>query len=411
MKILMLILSIMAWTVTGNKSVSGTGDVPQGIEADYNNTYNKGQVRANDTATLTLRHLPQITVERIDVYIKSNKSSGAGLFTVTANEMVIATKSGSMMEWVGSYDNQQFHELTLFSGVQEGVSELQISLLGTDNSLYIEKYVIYYSFPPARTVILMNGSAVYDQLTQQESGAAVLLPSLPDVNEWHFAAWTTQPFYTISTKPDAWINPGPYYPSSDCTLWAVYEYLPDATTTYATNLQSGVYIYLESIQANAIAGTPDGGIMAYAGVNIHDTNQHYYIEFNATCDSATIMHENTGTYIGYKGTQLIAARSLWCVYHHEDKTAFYCVVNGKTYVLWPTIYKNDAMFAGLYSTNAVSTTTTVLLPVTQAEEPSFTCYPETGRGIENVPAEEHSVVIPLGNYEIRISNGKKTISL
>ena len=413
MKTLLLILSVMTWTVTSNKTVSGEGDVPSDIVAAYANTYNKGQVRANDTATLVLSGLSGATINSIEVYVKSNKSSGAGQFTVTADGVTIASKSGSLSEWVGAYDNQNYHAVSLYQGNEANVNELTIRLVGTVSSLYIDQYVISYTVAPVHSVTLMRGANIVNVLTEQKGGAGVLLPSLPDYNDWHFVAWTEQPFYTVNALPDIWYAAGErYYPASDGTLWAVYEYESEPATEPVTDLQPGIYIYYNTQDNLAVSGVPVNGRMDYADASIYNGNQFYEILFNDACDSATIQHVETGTYIGYNGTQLAAKQSVWSVYHNGDKTAFYTTVSGKTYILWPAVYKGGEIFSGLLEAQNISTTPTVIVHVPQEiEEKAFTCYPETGRDIEAVPADTREIIIPVGNYQLRISNGKKTIRL
>lgn len=411
MKILALILAVMTWTVTSNKTVTGDGNLPSGVEASYANTYNKGQVRANDTATFCLRHMENITVNGIEVYVKSNQSAGAGVFTVEADGQTLATKSGTLKEWVGKYDNTDYHAISLFSGEEMGAN-WTIKLVGTTNSLHIDRYVISYTAAPTYTVTLMSGAQQVQTLTETEGGAGVQLPMLQDRENWHFVAWTEQPFYTIYTMPDSWITPGEYHPTGDCTLWAVYEYQNAQETGPVTNLQPGIYIYYNTADNLAVSGVPVNGKMDYAEANVYNGNQFYEIFFNDACDSATIQHVETGTYIGYSGTQLAAKQSVWCVYHQNDKTAFYTQVNGKTYVLWPAIYKNGEVFTGLFQANDIQNATTVLVPVPQEiEEPAYTCYPETGRDIESVTVIPQEIILPIGNYELRIWNGKKTIRL
>lgn len=405
----------MTWTVTSNKSVAEGGILPAGVEAAYTNTYNKGQVRANDTATLSLTHLSGITVERIEVYVKSNKSSGAGVFTVEANGRLLATISGTLAEWVGAYDNQDFHALTLYNGSQEQVHTLTVTLTGTANSLHLDKYVITYQEAPAYTVTFMSGTQCVGSLTEETGGAGVVLPAMPDRNEWQFVAWTPTPFYTVETLPDRrFYAEDTYYPTADITLWAVYEAAEETKTAYVTDLQPGIYLYLDTTDQSAITGVPVNGRMEYTYANVYDGNQYYEILFNDACDSATIQHVATRTYIGFEQTHLAAKKSVWCVYHRDGRTAFYTVVNDKQYILFPAVYhsSNGEVYADLLKTSNVASTPTALIAIQQELIPSaYTCYPETGRDLEPVRTTPRELIIPLGTYQLRISDGKKTIRL
>ena len=89
MKLLMILLAVMTWTVESKNSVSGEGTWPYSIEVDYSCSYQKGTVRAGDEATLTMSGLGGITVEKVVMHMKANKSSGAGILTILANDKQI----------------------------------------------------------------------------------------------------------------------------------------------------------------------------------------------------------------------------------------------------------------------------------------------------------------------------------
>ena len=102
-----------------------------------------------------------------------------------------------------------------------------------------------------------------------------------------------------------------------------------------TALESGTYIYTNTATNKAISGAVSGGKLTSTLADTKDVNQHYYIEFNAAADTATILHVQSGTYVGYSGTKLVAAESKWAVFHEGDKTGFYMTYGSKTYILWP----------------------------------------------------------------------------
>ena len=82
MSFLLLILSVMTWTVKDKSTVSGEGLLPYDIEVSYSNSYQKGSVRAGDEAVLRLGHLEGITVQQVELSMRSNKSAGAGIISV-----------------------------------------------------------------------------------------------------------------------------------------------------------------------------------------------------------------------------------------------------------------------------------------------------------------------------------------
>lgn len=413
MKLLLILLGVMTWTVESKNAVSGDGIWPYDIEVSYSNTYQKGQVRAADVAELTLGNLGGLTVEKIEVYVRSIQNGGAGRFDVIANGNGVASKEGTFKEWFGAYDNVNFHPLLLTEQPINSVSSLQISLTGTENSLYIEKYVIYWSPTEPHTVTLMRGRNVYDTMTEEHGMSGVALPKLNDEEVWKFAGWCRWEFWSAS--PDITIYKGgqKFYPDEDCSLWAVYRYDDSPEMVYQTELVTGTYVYMNSETNMAMTGAPENGRMESAAYNIANANQHYRVEFSEKGDSATIQHVKTGSYVGYKGTKLDSKPSKWCVFHKDDKTAFYMENNGKTYILWPDMLdETQGDYTGLMPIKNIDQTTTVLMPVdAQPQESSirYTCHPESPQGLETVSGSADELIIPFGIYEIRIQNGKKSL--
>ena len=83
MKILLFILSaMMTFTVENKSTVKASGSWPYSMSATYQNTGTKGNVTDKDTATLTVSGLDGIAIEKVNVYLKSNKNSGAGILTI-----------------------------------------------------------------------------------------------------------------------------------------------------------------------------------------------------------------------------------------------------------------------------------------------------------------------------------------
>ena len=419
MSLLMLILSVvMTWTVDSKSSVSGEGTYPASMSVAYSCSYQKGTVRAGDTATIAFVGMGGMTIEQIEVYVRSNKSAGSGIFTVKADGAVIASKSGSLMEWTGAFDNTNYHPVPLLQKAIKNVDELSVSLEGEVNSLYIEKYVIQYTPASAKSVTLMKGNTVYATLTEQKGGAGVVLPSMTSEGDWHFAAWSKQHFYAVSAMPESWIYAGKYYPTENDTLWAVYSYEKTIESAFASTLESGYYIYANSVSMTAMSGAVGDGYAASTAVNTSDESQIYEITFDEVCQTATIYHPVSNTYIGYKGTSLANEASVWQVWHSGDKTAFYTVINKKTYILWPDYLRHISQTENIYcaallQTEYLSSAPTVLIYADALlEDPVFTCHPEKGLGVENTLApSETEYVIPIGNYRLIIRNGKKAMQI
>lgn len=414
MKLLLILLAVMTWTVESKNSVSLSDDskVPYDIEVSYANTGTKGNVTANDTATLILSHLDGITINGIEVYVQSNKSSGAGTFSVAADGQTVATKTGTFKDWFGAYDNQNYHALSFINTPIHGSDELVISLQGTVNSLHIEKYVITYAPRPAYTVTLMSGNRVYQTLTEESGMQGVLLPEGEEINGWEFAGWSETDFEDTPMPPTLHYPNTKFYPEQDCSLWAVYCQDNTPPMTYETELTSGVYMYVNSEAFIALTGVPTDGKMEIAGANPYNNQQHYRFQF-ITPTTATITHEMTNTPIGYTSdAKMSATASAWNVYHDGEETLFYAEIGGKTYVLWLNILdSHEELYAGLLKASPMSSPMRLLSTLVPARLVVYSCHPEA-QGLEEVNGDwslvnEERVLMHFGNYDLMIIDGKK----
>ena len=412
MNLLLVLLSVMTFTVETKNSVTMNGQCPYDMEVAYNCSYQKGQVRSGDVATLTLGNLGGIVIEKIEARVKSNKDSGAGTFEVQVNGNTVITKSGSLKNWVGMFDNQFYHAVCLLESSVSNVNNLTIQLTGSTSSLYIEKYEITYSNGPARTVTLMNGDDLYSTLKEETGGQGVTLPDLPGLTQWQFTGWTESPFESDYTALISLYRSGmKFYPSDDVMLWAVYAYQP-APRGYATELVSGEYIYLHTFDKKAMSGLPENGKADVRAANTDDVSQCYSFVFDLPGDSATIRYAYTGEYIGYSGTKLATKKSKWAVFHEGDKTAFYISVSGKTYMLYPGIWDNDAEYTKLIQVLDISLAPTALLSTApQNEETWYSCFPARQQAVESPAVEGREVIVPFGIYELHIQDGHKKLRI
>ena len=413
MKLLLVLLAMMTWTVESKTSVSLTDDstVPYDIEVGYGCTYQKGDVRANDTAVLVLSHLDGITINAIEVYLKSNKSGGAGTFTVTTNGQTLATKTGTFADWFGAYDNTDYHALSFINRPINSVHTLAISLVGIANSLHIEKYVITYAPRPAYTVTLMNGNRVYATMTEEAGFQGVVLPAGEEISGWEFAGWSETEFEDTPMPPTLHYPNTKFYPEQDCSLWAVYCQDNTPPMTYETELTSGVYMYVNSEAHIALTGVPADGKMEISGVNPYNDQQHYRFQF-LTPTTATISHEMTNTPIGYTSDAKMSAKaSVWNVYHDGEETLFYAEIGGKTYVLWlNNLDSRDELYAGLLKASPMSSPMRLQSTLVPARLVVYSCHPEA-QGMEEVQEFKSSkvqeVLMHFGNYDLMIKDGQK----
>ena len=417
MKLLFILLSVMTLTVQDKHSVSCEGSVPTGLDIRYECTYQKGTVRSGDSATLELTYPEGLALQQIEVHVRSNKNAGAGAFTVTADEACVAKKEGTFADWCGSYDNEYYHPVALLNTPVARAKNLSVSLVGTTNSLYIEKYVITYGAASACTVTLMKGSSRYATLTESAGGQGVMLPMLPDTAEWHFAGWSPVHFWTCDSTPQMYQPNNVYHPMSDCTLWAVYRLNEPQEDVYASVLEDGAYRYVNREKGVAMSGLPSNGRMVAMAINGRDDDQLYWIDFTEG-DTAFITHVATGTPIGYSGTNLAMNASPWLVYHQDEETIFYTINRGKKYVLWLNVWDASAQstYVGLVTAEPKNSPLALLLP-TEEQETVYTCHPDGTQDIvtsgdeqSSFRGEQHSGMI-FGGYELIIVNGRKELKI
>ena len=405
MNLLALIVSVMSFTVTSKESVTADGVWPYSMEANYHCTYKKGQVLQGDTAVIAVSGLDNITIEKVEVEMRSNKSSGSGTFYVKVNGRDVAYK------WIADLTDT-LTTIDLGIAPQIGVNEIEVSLVGVTNSLYINKYTFRWSQGTTHTVTLNKGNETIDAL----SGAEIELPKMDDEGEWVFIGWTDRPFYVKNEPLQTLLPAGTYRPADDITLWAVYEYQPRWEDRIATDLQDGVYIYADASSGMAMQGSVWNKQTEADAINLNNRMQWYEVLFDeAGLATIRLLYVYGEEYIGFQGTKLVNKPSKWQVYHSGEQTAFYTMVNNKTYILWPDMLDEATGTYGaqLIEGNNLTETPTVLLATD--ETITMTCYPEIGFDIETVNGDERTAkgewIIPLGNYRLIIKDGKKQLEV
>ena len=393
----------MTLTVQDKRTVKAEGTWPYDMEATYYNTGNKGSVTSKDTATLSLSGLDGVQVEKVLVYLRSNKSAGAGVITMTADGQQLYSKQGTYEDWFGAYDNTNYQPIG-WSGTKK-VNALEVQIIGTTNSLHIEKYEITWTQAQEHSVTLMKG----DSLVETLHGTTVELPVMDDVNNWHFEGWTTAPFYQKGFEEDA-LYSGTYKPTADIVLWAVYSYRHTIEEAQVTELEDGYFIYANMQNSMAMSGGVTSGVI---GSDPISESPYYLVEFSEDQQTATIQVSDN-VYIGFSGKTIASKKSQWQVYHEGTKTAFYTTYNSETYMLLPGMLgEDDYYYTVLRAVDNIADTFTALLAVPETGVIIITCYPQYGLGIENVANKEErgEVVVPFGIYNLKIINGRKYLEL
>lgn len=425
MKLLLILLSaMMTWTVKTKSSVElAEGSiVPYDINVNYANTGNKGSVTDKDTATLSLSGLENLRLESIQIYMRSNKSAGAGVITMTADGEQIYTKSGTYQEWFGGYDNTNYKPIG-WTGTKQLVNgTLVVEVVGTVNSLHIEKYAITYSQPVATAynVTLMT-EGVAQVLTESAPESGVVLPDRPNQNGLCFVGWALEEVDKTSNQPFM-LSPGTLYqPKKDITFWAVWSNVQEPTWEKHPTPESGYYIMdlfgltLTGTVSNGVIPMVDNSEMVYA-------NELYYIDFNTTDATCTIRNyaaeENTG-YIGFNsnGTSLMAAESAWQYRILPDSTWLFIAKEegNKAWMLFQKNYESYEAWLSYYINASEATNAWKLYKLPDPDAPRYwSSHPSvdaveiTSEGMKELRGEW---IIPFGIYDLIIKDGKKYLRL
>ena len=408
-----IVALVMTWTVETKSSVSGSGDVPVSVVADYTCSYQKGTVLKDGTASLKLTGMDDLEVTKVVLYLKSNQKTGAGVLSLSADGTRIAQRSGTMKELCGAYDNENYHTYTLWTGRRTS-SQWEIQINGTENSLYIEKFVITYTPPSPRTVSLMYGDEAYDALRETTGKSGVVLPSLADLEDWAFVGWTPMECWNIDFRPEVYAGGTRYYPQSDITLWALWEKIQVQDTNYMVTPQSGDYLYVETTMMLAMAGEVQNNGLLSEQCNLLDKNQIYTITFTPTYDSATIYHPLTDSYVGYSEKRLVDEPSFWSVFYDGERTLFYMSYKDQLYLLYPSFADADwNVYTGLMPIKESQLLNASINLITAPEEyiPIYTAHPECGMNIAPPAEETQEQIVPMGVYELHILKGKKYLRL
>lgn len=363
----------MTATITAYNAVEMSGNVPQDLWATFlNENHSKGQVTEGKTAVLTVGAWPACTITGVTVWLHSNQNSGAGILTLSVNDIPCVTHSGSLADWVGQYSTEPV-AFTLEGNWPVLYNQtFTFSLTGTANSLYIESVTVQYrtADPEPYCVQLFYPTATKlekDELCEAGVGAGIVLPAcdtLTDGQEyWAFKGWSKTEVLSTTSEPVLLVAGTSYYPRHDDRLWAVFcngnihQRTPQCTTrtdreviiVERTNSVPGHpelivpdYVMAGSVQSDCVSAleididTTDEGT-AWLNANHIPYDYRYRIQWNEAGDSARILHLSTNSYIGWNGNKLENNNRYWQVAEaHRHSFYFYHdrQESGKARVLW-----------------------------------------------------------------------------
>ncbi len=424
MKILLILLSVVTFTIESKDKVSLSGDAwPYDIQVSYACSYQAGQVRANDTATLRLGGLENVQIESVQLYMRSNKTAGAGIIKITADGENLYTQSGTYIDWFGAYDNSNYQPIGWTGKKKLNDGTLVVEVAGTTNSLYIEKYEVTWTQPASvayNVTLMTEGVAEVLRETAPESG--VKLPIKPNKNGLYFTGWTLEEINNTGNQPYM-LSPGVwYYPKKDMTLWAVWSNVKEPTWTKHSVPEDGFYVM--DLLGYTLAGTISGGTVPMVDNSemVYESNL-YEIHFNTTDSTCTIRNygaeENTG-YIGFNDERnaLLARESAWTYLMLPDSTWYFIAKEegDRTWMLFKKDYYHAEAWLSHYG-NAHATTGGGW-ELYQLPNPSvkrhWTSHPSVD-AIEVVNGERlmenGEWIIPFGIYDLIIKDGKKYLRI
>lgn len=214
------------YTIASSASVTASGQVIEGSNASFKNTYStKEQITKDNSMTFKLTNIDGIKVSKIVMKTHTNKSKGAGTIKIDIGERNLYsgnyTKSFST-----SYSDYEF-DVKALKNVDYMFGDISIVMSCTVNSLYCQSYTIYYfegeptkSYP----VTFYDGEAeLTDLACNVEENGKITKPADPVKEGYIFDAW-----YKESTFDNKWDFENDIV-AADTKLYA--KFLPEAEVT------------------------------------------------------------------------------------------------------------------------------------------------------------------------------------
>jgi hypothetical protein len=458
--ILSFIFSIFSvtFTLTSTTEVEPSGMLPNFSTYEYERsatTGQKGQMTAGNTTRLELNGWDGYIIRSVELQMRSNTKSGRGFLNMTVGKDVVWSIDDQEFcqdAWAGTYTTQ-WVPITQHMNVLVNNEPIEIFISATENSLYIQSYTIYYekayhtimpdmpSIPSvsleskAYTVYFNTGCDTSPSpITQDSPGTPIVLPAWRDTLSWYFMGWSEAEVVDSKLHTPI-LQPGQIYmPTRNAKLWAVYSDINEHVVT--SDYVSGKYVIARYNDATVYYG--GSGLAAYGPIDSeyinvtilemsqnqegiycmessYNTDMIYQLEFNQEDSSVLITHFKTGKPIGYNENKLCALDVAWkyrvlddnsIIFYYPNTSnnqsnanvLYFGSPNGKECVFSCPLLLKEGSKNGLW-----------LFPII---EEHFTSRP---LGIQSSihdidrPIESINAVYHFGIYELRISNGKKSL--
>lgn len=451
-----LILSIFSatFTLTSTTEVKPSGMLPDSSTYEYKRsgtTGQKGQMTAGNTTCLELNGWDGCIIRKVELQMHSNTKAGRGSLDMTVgNNVVWAIEDQDFCEeaWAGMYTTN-WVPITHNMNVLVNNEPIEILISATENSLYIRSYTIYYEkayhtimpdMPSIPSVSLEARSyTVYFNtgcdttplhITQESPGTPIILPAWQDTLSWYFMGWTEAEVVDNKLHTPV-LQPGQtYIPTRNTKLWAVYsdinehiaidtcssgKYVISCDNWITQDIEKSGFALKGEIQSNKLKGC--GVSMSKNADSVYclespiTDDMQYFIDFNAD-STAFITHIASGEPIGYKKENLEPVFALWKYRVLENKSViFYYLDDDKNeYALY--VCERDGDLCAVSERLSISLWDSDGFWLFPILEEHFTSSPlGTLSAVDDIdrPMESIDVVYHFGIYELRISNGKKSL--
>lgn len=312
-------LLIALYTITGKQAVP-SGNIPEGSTCVYEQTGNRsGQLTAGNSLMLTLGGYEGMTLHSVTLRMHSNTSSGAGEMTMTIGEApiwMILDAPFAAQEWYGDYSKEWVDISQSFSGlyVPEG-EDITLQIRASENSLYLQSVELNYSTPQPKSYTVTFDThigQVIGDMTELEPGGGIILPDVEvDDAVWQFYGWANEAVDESRGAPTVCKAGSMFFPSSDCTLHAVYVRQKDVQPWLPTDdLTLGDYVItlyepLSGLMLHASGAVENGMIKAvqqqlplesgWVSMPTDNISTNAVYTLSLSDDTLTITHKSTGT--------------------------------------------------------------------------------------------------------------------
>lgn len=442
-----LFLLIALYTITGKQAVP-SGDIPAGSSCTYEQSGSRsGQMTAGNDLTLTLSGYDGMILQSVTLQMKSNSAAGGGELTMTvgsSNVWTIANAQFNTAQWAGAFTTDWVDISHSLNGlaVPDG-APIVLHISASQNSLYLQSVAVNYLAPQAEkyTVSFCTYSSEHvSPLTEEQPNAGVVLPSVPVSDaQWLFYGWAAQPVVETTTLPQVNFAGSIYYPTGNCTLYAVYRQYGEQLPWYPTDdLTLGDYLIALNNAASSTAwlaiGAVDNGMLATVQVNYSSDDNwlslpHRYNEPDAvytiavTGDTLTIRHKATNTAVLLATTGKFAKSSsgnnAWIIRPCEiepdvDAMPEFVIsgtAGGKEYYV-SYYWGNDAVMYFRPTTDAAQPHNLLLFALSDMVE-TATVYSSYafGTAVDTPAIDYQPYTINFGSYKLIIHNGHKYLQI